>query len=365
MLDLTSDRYFDYYLRGAEVRSPAKNAEDKFEGRQGKDARLPVDFDSVYARDMDLFDYAVTTDADYQSGAPPNWEEVDRTDSYVLWKRRGPTPFVGVLAEEARPGRVLRCNRAKFERILERRGPAITWPRPVIAKRLNWVVEGEPLDVEPGAEESAAAEIAPGESATQTITLPPGSWDLSFQYASEVVPLEVRVGEESFEMPPGIEGAIPFRPDEGPYWPVGSVESDGGPVEITIDGRRALGAAAGPGSRRPRRARQRRGHPPLGHRGERDPGSLLPLHGPLLPGRPRGPAGLEGVRDQAGRPDADALGLGRTRGARGPRAATGRPRAPSPGPAPPPPPRPPPGAAPGPRPLRAAGRARSRPRTRG
>ena len=101
VLDLTSDRYFDYYLRGAEVRSPAKNAEDKFRGRQGKNQRLPVDFDSVYARDMDLFTYAVTTDADYQSGAPPNWEEVDRTDSYVLWKRTGPTPFVGVLAEEA------------------------------------------------------------------------------------------------------------------------------------------------------------------------------------------------------------------------------------------------------------------------
>lgn len=234
VLDLSSDRYFDYYMRGAEVRSPAKNAEDKFEGRDGKSSRLPVDFDSVYGGDMDMFDYAVTTDADYQSGAPPNWEEVDRTDSYVLWKRSGPTPFVGVLAEEARPGRVMRCRRPKFRRILERTGPAVTWPRPVIAKRLNWVVEGEPLEVEPGADVSASAEIAPGESATQTITLPPGSWDLSFQYASEVVGLEVKVGDETFEMPPGIEGAIPFRPDEGPYWPVGEVESDGEPVEITV-----------------------------------------------------------------------------------------------------------------------------------
>jgi hypothetical protein len=250
VLDLTSDRYFDYYLRGAEVRSPAKNAEDKFDGRAGKSARLPVDFDSVYARDMDLFDYAVTTDADYQSGAPPNWEEVDRTESYVLWKRRGPTPFVGVLAEEARPGRVMRCNREKFQRILERQGPAVTWPRPVIAKRLNWIVEGEPLDVEPGGEVSASAEIAPGESATQTIVLPPGTWDLSFQYASEVVPLEVEVLGETFEMRPGIEGAIPFRPDEGPFWPVGQVEAPGGPVEITITAKepsalqRALGVDA-------------------------------------------------------------------------------------------------------------------------
>jgi hypothetical protein len=234
VLDLSSDRYFDYYLRGAEVRSPAKNAEDKFSGREGKDQRLPVDFDSVYANDMNLFDYAVTTDADYQSGAPPNWEEVDRTDSYVLWKRSGPTPFVGVLAEEARPGRVMRCKREKFKRILERRGPAVTWPRPVIAKRLNWVVEGEELDIVPGEGVSASAEIAPGESATQTIVLPPGTWDLSMQYATEVVPLEVQVGEDTFGMPPGVEGAIPFRPDEGPFWPVGQVTSEGGPVEITV-----------------------------------------------------------------------------------------------------------------------------------
>lgn len=234
VLDLTSDRYFDYYMRGAEVRSPAKNAEDKFEGRQGKDARLPVDFDSVYANDMNLFDFAVTTDADYQSAAPPNWEEVDRTDSYVLWKRNGPTPFVGVLAEEARPGRVMRCKREKFKRILKRRGPAAVWPRPVIAKRLNWIVEGESLNIVPGQGVSAAAEIAPGETAIQSFRLPEGTWDLSFQYASEVVPLTVTYNGESFEMPPGIEGAIPFRPDEGPFWPVGRVESDGGPAEISV-----------------------------------------------------------------------------------------------------------------------------------
>jgi hypothetical protein len=152
----------------------------------------------------------------------------------VLWKRRGPTPFVGVLAEEARPGRVFRCSRPKFRRLLDREGIAITWPRPVIAKRLNWEVEGEPLGVEPGDEQSAAAELAPGESATQTISLPPGPWDLSFQYASEVVPLRVQAGDLDADMPPGIEGAIPFRPDEGPYWPVGRVESDGGPIEITV-----------------------------------------------------------------------------------------------------------------------------------
>ena len=85
---MTSDRYTDYYLRGAEVRSPAKNAEQRIEERRGKEFRLPVDFDSAYARDLDDFDYVVTTDAEYQSGAPPNFEEVQRTDSYVLWSAR-------------------------------------------------------------------------------------------------------------------------------------------------------------------------------------------------------------------------------------------------------------------------------------
>lgn len=220
VLDLTSDRYFDYYLRSANVRSPAANAEDKFTSRMGKGQRLPTDFDTVFARDMDLFEYAVTTDADYQSGAPPNWVEADRTESYVLWRRQGKTPFVGVLAEEARPGRIFRCsNVEKYGRLLERTGVGIVWPRPVIAKRLYW----EPT-----------TSLEPGRSASQTISLPPGEWDLSFQYSSPVAPLRVEAAGLEVEMPPGVEGAIPYRPDQGPYWPVGSIESQGGPVEITV-----------------------------------------------------------------------------------------------------------------------------------
>jgi MFS family permease len=233
VLALTSDRYTDYYLRGAEVLSPAKNAEQQIGGRRGKEFRLPVDFDSAYARDLDLFDYVITTDAEYQSGAPPNFEEVDRTESYVLWKRNGVTPFIGVLAEASRPGRVFRCKNAKLARLLSRTGVAITWPRPVIAKRGFW----EPDNL-----------LAPGQSATQSLKLPPGDWDLSFQYSSESAPLEVTAGGLSAEMPPGVEGAIPFRPNEGPFWPVGEVSSDGGPVEITVRAKelsalqRALGA---------------------------------------------------------------------------------------------------------------------------
>ncbi len=233
VLNLTSDRYFDYYLRGADVRSPARNAELKFVGREGKAQRLPVDFDSVFPRQMNFFDYAVTTSADYQSGAPPNWEQVERTPSYVLWQRVDRTPFVGTLAEEARPGRVFRCSNPKFRELLKRKGIAITWPRPVIAKRLYWELEGEPLaggEPSPG----AIAELEPGQTATQTIELPPGEWALSFQYSSEVSPLRVEAGDIDVVAPPGLEGALPYRPDQGPYFPVGRVSSDGRPVEIRV-----------------------------------------------------------------------------------------------------------------------------------
>ncbi len=292
VLALTSDRYTDYYLRGAEVRSPAKNAEQQIQGRLGKEFRLPVDFDSVYASDLDGFDYVVTTDAEYQSGAPPNFEEVQRTDSYVLWKRNGVTPFVGVLAEASRPGRIFRCNRPKFKRLLTRTGVAITWPRPVIAKRGFW----EPDET-----------LAPGESATQTFDLPPGKWDLSFQYSSEAAPIEVSAGDLTAELPPGVEGGIPYRPNEGPFWPVGEVNSDGGPLEITVrakelstiqkllgaDSPAILGNIAATRLERPR-----------------DPslqGVVQALRGPLLPRCGGRAPGVEGSR--LGAPEARAHAL--------------------------------------------------------
>ncbi|MDP9227487.1 MAG: hypothetical protein M3M99_00340, partial [Actinomycetota bacterium] len=177
VLALTSDRYSDYYLRGSELSSPAKNAEQVIPSRPDKEFRLPVDFDTPDPRYLDSFDYAVTTNAQYQSQPPPNFVEADRTDSYILWKRVDPTPEFGVLNEEARPGRVFFCDIPRYQRELATQGFANVWrPRPVIAKRLYW---------KPG------SSIAPEKSATQRITLPPGQWDLSFQYTSPIVPLTV------------------------------------------------------------------------------------------------------------------------------------------------------------------------------
>jgi hypothetical protein len=225
VLALTSDRFTDYGLSGAEVLSPARNAEAKVNERPGKNQRLPVDFDSVRTSTLNKFNYALTTRSGYQSAAPPNFNLIAETPSYYLWKRNGATPPIEVLAEEARPGRIFRCQRPKFASLLFRapEAGAVIWtPRPEIAKRLYWRPDKA---------------IEPGDSASQEINLPPGDWDLSMQYASPVVGIDVLVGDLEVQLPAGVEGTIPYRATEGPFWPVGQVHSEGGPIEVRVAAR--------------------------------------------------------------------------------------------------------------------------------
>jgi hypothetical protein len=218
VLTLTTDRFSDYGLRSGEVYSPAKNAERKVRAQVTKDFRLPVDFDSVPYGTLNKFDFAITTGAVYQSKAPPGWTEIEESGSYRLWERTGTTPPIAILYEEARPGRVFRCNNPKLAAFLEGGGDALVWPRPVIAKRLYWEPTGR---------------LEPGESASQEIKLPPGIWDLSLQYTSPVVGVEIEGPGLRAELPPGVEAAVPFRLQEGPFWNVGRISSEGGLVTFT------------------------------------------------------------------------------------------------------------------------------------
>ncbi len=36
------------------------------------------------------------------------------------------------------------------------------------------------------------------------------------------------------QLPAGMDAAIPYRPDQGPYWPAGEVTSQGGPITVSI-----------------------------------------------------------------------------------------------------------------------------------
>lgn len=239
VLALTSDRFTDYALRTATVESPAYNSEIRVPSVGAKTQRLPVDFDSVPFDWLNQFPYAVTTSAVYQSQAPPGWTLDDSNSSYRLWKRTGTTPNIAILAEEARPGRIFRCKRAKFRRVLAGGGDALVWPRPVIAKRLYWKAGASGGVVAEGGVSAAKQapldnNLAPGETASQTISLPPGQWKLSIQYVSPVTGIVVRAPGVATRLPAGMDAAIPYRPDQGPYWPAGEVTSKGGPITVSV-----------------------------------------------------------------------------------------------------------------------------------
>jgi hypothetical protein len=222
-LSLTTDRFTDYHLRGTMVGSPDRNSQVTVPARPGKDFRLPLDFDSVAPETLDYFRWVLVTGAAYRSEPPPNLELVETTDSYELWERVGPTSLnTRVFGEEARPGKVLRCRAPDLE-VAQRRKIAanatLIVPAPVIGKRNEW---------------DQSNELAAGESATQTLRLPAGRWLLSLQYQSPVKGLTVEADGESFEVPGAMDGAITFRRAQGPFWPVGELDSAGGPVDITV-----------------------------------------------------------------------------------------------------------------------------------
>lgn len=223
VLSLTSDRFTDYYLRSSEVFSPSYNAENRAPSQVTKDQRLPIDFDSVPTSVLNQFPFALTTSAVYQSHAPPGWTLVKQSDSYELWKRTGTTPPIAVLYEEARPGRVFRCNVSRLTPFRSVGGEAFIWPRPVIAKRLYWKRNGKPDNL-----------LSPGEEASQQIKLPPGTYQLSLQYVTPVSGVTVRGPGLDAHLPSGVDAAIPYRPDQGPYWPVGQLTSKGGPVTVSV-----------------------------------------------------------------------------------------------------------------------------------
>jgi hypothetical protein len=224
VLSLTSDRFTDYYLRGANVLSPARFAEENVLPRKGKFERLPVDFDSVVPGALNRFDYAVTTSAAYKSAPPSNFKEVASTDDFILWKRVGKTPLLGVLPEEERPGSLLNCRNPKLRKIAaeaEKRGydTARVQPASVVGKRLFW---------------SPSSTLSDGGAIVQRLQLPKGRWHLSIQYYSPILDLTVDAPGLHKTLVPTGDGGIRFRTDQGPFWPLGTVVSPGGPVEVTV-----------------------------------------------------------------------------------------------------------------------------------
>lgn len=212
------DRFAGYWLRGTLAESPGGYVPRDVEGRPEKTWQqgLAMDFDTLSPSKLDTYEYAVTTAAAYASTPPESYTEIAREGDYVLWKRAGETPPQRVLAEEGDPGLTLDCSASQPLAAAE----ATTLETPVTVEYEDWPADF-PLE-------------AP-DSATATLDVPAGDWQLSLQYHSQV-PLTISAdGEELAELPPSLEGFYLVGAGRGAFWPAGEFASGGGEVEVEVD----------------------------------------------------------------------------------------------------------------------------------
>jgi hypothetical protein len=222
------DRYAAYELLGADTHVPlvefpddavSPNPEKPFDTG---DAYSPIDFDSFSRGTLDRFPFVITGRAAWNSQAPPNFERVDSTPSYVLWKRTGPTPENRhVLLEGTEAAALAGCDAPEVRILLAGPGRAGLFPDVVIGHKDAWT-EGSVLGT--------------GAETHQTLQLPASSWNLSLQYFS---PFDLTLSAPGFdeELPAALDGQRPNTislGNNGQFWPAGRFESDGGPVTFSL-----------------------------------------------------------------------------------------------------------------------------------
>jgi hypothetical protein len=236
VLLLVADRFAPYRLRGAKVGSPGGYVPSReLNGRPGKrwDQGRALEFDSVTHEVLNGYRYVITTNAPYASTPPPEFEPVRSTPSYTLWRRGRRVPARGVVEPPDKPGAALDCGRRGDRELSAEDGTATVLPAPVVGPRKAW---------------RPASSFELGESASQTIELAPGRWDLSLQYHSPVG-LVVEAPGLREQLPASLDGMYGFAPGEGQFWPAGTIDADrGGPLRFTVRARelpwagRVLGA---------------------------------------------------------------------------------------------------------------------------
>jgi len=222
------DRYAAYELLGADTHVPlvefpddavSPNPEKPFDTG---DAYSPIDFDSFSRGTLDRFPYVITGRAAWNSQAPPNFERVDATPSYVLWKRTGPTPEDRhVLLEGTEAGAFAGCAAPEIRILLGGKGRAGLFPDAVIGQKGAW---------------DDGSILGTGAETSQTLRLPAGSWNLSLQYFS---PFDLTLSAPGFseELKAALDGQRPNTislGNNGQPWPAGRYESKGGSTRFTV-----------------------------------------------------------------------------------------------------------------------------------
>jgi hypothetical protein len=222
------DRYAAHELLGADTHVPLVEFPDpEVEENQEKpfdtgDAYGPVDFDSFSRGTLDRFPYVITGRAAWNSQAPPNFERVAATPSYLLWRRRGETPEDRhVLLEGTDAGAFAGCAAPEIRILLANPGRASLFPEVAIGPKAGWDRGGR---------------LRAGELTAQRIALPPGRWRLSIQYFS---PFSLTLAAPGFrrELVAALDGQRPNTislANDGQFWPAGTYRSDGGGTRFTV-----------------------------------------------------------------------------------------------------------------------------------
>jgi hypothetical protein len=230
------DRYAAYELLGADTHVPlvefpdeavAQNLEKPFDTG---DAYSPIDFDSFSRSTLNAFPYVITGHAAWNSEAPDAFKEIASTPSYVLWeKRRDPPRERHVLLEGTEPAAFADCVSPEIAILTENHGRASLFPEAVIGQKRDWVADSV---------------LGTGESATQTLDLAAGRWQLSLQYFS---PIDLTLSAPGFQrpLPAALDGQRPNTislANNGQFWPAGEIElAQGGPVDFTLTAAEATG----------------------------------------------------------------------------------------------------------------------------
>jgi hypothetical protein len=163
------------------------------------------DWDSVTSASLNRFRWVITTSSPFASQVPSAFRLVRSLPQYDLYERVGQVATRSALDPTGAPGAVLDCSTAAGRRLSRRRGVAATMTAPVTV----------PL-----------GGLAPGADEQATLQLPAGRWTLSLQYLSNV-PLQVSVGTQHWRVPA-------YTDRIGPWFSVGTIESPGGSVPVTI-----------------------------------------------------------------------------------------------------------------------------------
>jgi hypothetical protein len=221
VLGLVADRFAPYRLRGAKVGSPGGYVPSReVSARPGKrwDQGRALDFDSVTHEVLNGYRYVITSNARYASTPPPEFEPLRSTPSYTLWRRERRVPARGIIEPPDEPGAILDCRKGD-PGLGAAPGTATALPVPVVGSPSRW---------------RPASSFELGESASQSLELAPGRWDVSLRYHSPVG-LRLEAPGLREDLPASLDGMYGFAPGEGQFWPAGRIEVQRrGPVSFTV-----------------------------------------------------------------------------------------------------------------------------------